>query len=495
MGMKVVNRLEEEKNLENSSEQQTYIRMKKFKFIMLIFILVFSTAGITLGALSFGDEKAVNVGIPERKEFSKLYKAYDVLEGKYFQGIDNEILINGAIEGMVKSLDDPYSDYMSKEDNEKFQESISSSFEGIGAEIQEQKGNIVVVSPIKGSPAEKAGIMPNDKIITVDDKSIQGMSVSEAVLLIRGKKGTKVSLSIHRPGKKEEIKVTLIRDEIPINTVYSEMLKNGVAKISITSFSSHTDKDLASALDEMKDKGMKSLILDLRRNPGGLLDQAISISNLFVPNGNKLFQVAYRDGSIEEFVAKDGKKITVPTAVLIDGGSASAAEILAAAVSESANVPLIGEKSFGKGTVQTTEEFSDGSNIKYTMAKWLTPSGTWIHKKGIKPDIKVLLPDYANLPYIDPEIELKKSSMSNEVKAAKEMLKVLGYNPGKVDAYYNEETEKAVKEFQKAEKLKVTGILSGETTNELMTKLRDHLQKNDPQVKKAVEVLTKNKKK
>lgn len=488
--MKVVKAMEEEKNHETTpSEERKYMKIKKFTFVMLVFVLVFGSAAGTLLALSFGDEKAVSVGIQERKEFDKLYNAYDELEKKYFKDVNQEQLVNGAIDGMVKALEDPYSDYMTKEESEQFHESISSSFQGIGAEIQEQNGNIVVVSPIKGSPAEKAGIKPNDKIIAVDDKNIQGMSANEAVLLIRGEKGTKVTLTIQRAGQDNQIKMTITRDEIPINTVYAEMLENGVAKIQITSFSRHTDKDLMGALKEMKDKGMTSLIVDLRQNPGGLLDQAIDISNLFVPKGENLFQVEYRDGTKEEYVAKDGTKINIPTVVLIDGGSASASEILAAAVKESANISLIGEKSFGKGTVQTTKEFKDDSNLKYTMAKWLTPKGNWIHEKGIEPDYKVPMPEYAELTYINPESELKEETVSSEVNAAEEMLSVLGYHPGKVDSHYDSETASAVQAFQKDENLEITGVLHGDSTVALMKQIRSHLQKNDPQVKKAVEIL------
>ncbi|MBS4209850.1 S41 family peptidase [Bacillus sp. FJAT-50079] len=479
------------KDTNGPSENNRYIRMKKFTFVMLLFLLVFSTAGITLVALAFGDEKAVNVGVQERKEFTKLYNAYDELKKSYFQDVNQAALLDGAIDGMMKALEDPYSDYMTKDEAKQFEESISSSFQGIGAEIQELAGNIVVVSPIKGTPAERAGIKPKDKIMKVDDKDLQGMSANEAVLLIRGKKGTTVNLVIQRDGSDEPINLTITRDEIPINTVYAEMLEDGVAKIQITSFSRHTDKDLTSALNEMESKGMKSLILDVRQNPGGLLDQAITISNLFVPKGKILFQVEYKDGTKQEYVAKDGKKITVPTVMLIDGGSASASEILAAAVKESANVQLIGEKSFGKGTVQTTKEFTDASNIKYTMAKWLTPKGNWIHEKGIEPDYVETLPAYSEITYIDPEKELKQDTIANEVKSAEEMLNILGFNPGTVDTHYDEETVKAVEEFQKSVELETTGTIQGETTLTLMEKIRDYWKENDPQVKKAVEILTK----
>lgn len=489
--MKVVKVLDNDKHEVDSHEGQTngYIRIRKFKFVMLIFVLVFATAGITTFALAFGDEKAVKVGVNQRTEFNKLYDAYDQLKKNYYKDLDNETLVNGAINGMLDSLKDPYSDYMTKDEAEKFHESISSSFQGIGAEIQAKDGFIVVVSPIKGSPAEKAGIKPNDKILSVDGKSIRGMSANEAVLLIRGKKGTKVNLTIQRAGTHETSQLSIIRDDIPMNTVYSEMMKNGVAKIQITSFSENTYNELVTALKDMDAKGMKSLVIDLRQNPGGLLDQAIKMTNLFVPEGKKIVQIEDKDGKKEEIVAEGGKKIDVPVAVIIDNGSASASEIFAAALSESAGIPLVGQKSFGKGTVQTASDFKDGSNLKLTTAKWLTPDSNWIHQKGITPNYLVSLPKYAELPIINPDTKLKVSSLSNEVKAAEEMLKALHYNPGKVDGYYDEQTKKAVKAFQKDEKLKVNGILQGETTIRLMNKIREVIIKNDTQVKKAMSIL------
>jgi carboxyl-terminal processing protease len=485
--------LEQDKT--DQSQQEThssFIKMKKFKFVMLLFFLVFATAGITTFALAFGDEKAVNVGVTERSEFQKLYEAYDKLNENYFKDLDQDTLVNGAINGMLDSVGDPYSDYMNVEEAEKFQESISSSFEGIGAEIQEKEGYISIVSPIKGSPAEKAGLQPNDTITKVDDKSIQGMSVTDAVLLIRGEKGTKVTLTIQRPGQDKPMQVTITRDEIPIETVYAEMKENGVAEIQITSFSENTYKELTEALNEMNEKGMKKLVLDLRQNPGGLLDQAVKISNLFVPEGEVLFQVEDSNGKVEKYVSESGQKVDVPTAVLVDGGSASAAEILAAAVSESNDIPLVGTKTFGKGTVQTAETFQDGSNMKFTTAKWLTPDGNWIHEKGVTPDIEVKMPEYAQLPYINPEKELKESDLSDQVKTAEQMLNALDLNPGNVDGYYDEDTTKAVKQFQEKNELEVTGTLNAETTVKLMSNLRDKLKENDPQVKKAIEELNKN---
>ena len=277
----------EEENNEpiEQKEEGRYIKIKKFPFIMGIFLLIFVTAGITMIILTFGDEKVQSIAPSKYPQFEKLYSTYETIKKDYYKDIDDEKLVNGAIEGMITGLDDPYSTYMNQEEAKSFNESISSSFEGIGAEIQEQDGKIMVVSPIKGSPAEKAGIKPNDMIESVDGKSIEGLSATEAVLKIRGEKGTKVVLTISRVGESKPISITIVRDTIPIETVYAEMLDDGIAKIQVTSFSEHTVDELQTALNEMSKKDMKALILDLRGNPGGLLDQAIEMASIFVPNG------------------------------------------------------------------------------------------------------------------------------------------------------------------------------------------------------------------
>lgn len=489
--MKVVKALDEQKvdqEEETIEKKSGSIRIKRFHFIMLLFLVVFLTAGITTFALAFGDEKAVTVGM-ERKEFDKLYNAYDTLKKGYFEDLDQAKLVNGAINGMIDSLEDPYSDYMSIEEAEGFHHSISSSFEGIGAEIQEKDGYIGIVSPLKGSPAEKAGLKPNDLVKSVDGKSLQGMSSTEAVMLIRGEKGTKVELTIQRPGVEEEIKMPITRDEIPIETVYGEMVGDGIAKVQITTFSNNTTEELVKVLKNLQKEGMKGLVLDLRQNPGGLLDQAVNISSMFVPKGKVLFKVEDRSGNVKEYPSNNEANPNLPLVVLIDKGSASASEILAAAVKESAGVQLIGEKSFGKGTVQTAQDFPDGSNIKYTTAKWLTPEGNWIHKKGIKPDVEVALPEYANLSFINPEVTLEVSSSSNDVKSAQQMLKTIGFDPGREDGFFDEKTKNAVVSFQEANNLEANGVLKGEATMKLMELIREKIQNNDTQLQKAVEIL------
>ena len=477
-----------EENKQDNNESK-YFKIKKFHFIMGVFLVIFLSVGITAAALLVGDEKVQPTIINDREEFAHLYEAYDILQEKYYKDLDDEALVEGAIDGMVDALDDPYSDFMNKEEASSFNEVISSSFEGIGAEITQQNSKIVIVSPIKGTPAEKAGLQPNDIIVSVDDTDLTGVSSSEAVKLIKGEKGTTVTLVIQR-GSAEPFTVKLVRDTIPIQTVYAEMSDNGIAQIHLTTFSTSTTDELVEALEEMSSQGMKGLVLDLRGNPGGIMEQAINIANMFVPDGETIFQVEYPDGNRQVYKADGNDKIDVPMVILVDNGSASASEIVAAAAKESAGIKVVGETTYGKGTVQTAQEFNDGSNLKYTSAKWLTPDGNWIHEKGIQPDEAVALPEYAQLTYISPDAQFAEGSNAAEVKVAEQMLEALGYNPGTVDSLFDEETKAAVEQFQKDAELEVNGVLTGDTTTALMNKLRELILENDTQLEKAEELLS-----
>lgn len=455
--------------------------IKKRNILIGAIIISLISMAITYSALQFK-------GNPNKEEeFQKLFEAYEILEDNYVDEVDQQKLVEGAIKGMVNALDDPYTTYMDIEEAKGFQETISSSFEGIGAEVAEQNGKIMIVSPIKGSPAEKAGLKPEDKIIEVDGENIEGMSVNEAVMLIRGEKGTEVKLTIERKGV-GTLNFTIIRDTIPIHTVYSEMIEDQIGKIQITRFSENTGKELAKALMELENQQVKGLIIDLRQNPGGLMDQAIAITDMFVEKGDMILQVENKDGKIESYKADNPSMVHVPVVVVTDNGTASAAEIMAAALHESEGIPIVGETTFGKGTVQNAQEFSDGSSIKYTIAKWLTPTGKWIHEKGIKPQYEVKLPEYANLPYLDPEKTIKQGDSSSEVKAAEEMLKAVGYKVT-VDGFFDRVEKNTVLQFQSDYNLKQTGEIQGETTNKLMELVREKIEENDTQIIKAIEVL------
>lgn len=426
------------------------------------------------------------------KDWAKLHSVYSMLEKEYVEPVDKTKLMDGAVDGMMKALDDPYSVYMNQEESKGFEETISSSFVGIGAEIDERDGKIVIVAPIKGTPAEKAGLKPNDVILRVGDTSLADMKTTEAIKLLRGEKGTKAELAIERPGEPDELHITIIRDTIPVETVYAEMKDNGIGVIRVTQVSESTADEFAKHLKELQDKGMKGLVLDLRQNPGGLLNKAIDIAEMLVPAGKNILQVQDRDGKITSYRSRGSgahpDASGLPMVGLVDGGTASAGEILAGAIQESDGAKLVGQKTYGKGTAQSFVELKDGSTVKYTYSKWLTPGGKWIHKTGITPDVEVKLPEYANAAYVDPEKEWKQDSFSTEVKSIQIMLSALGFDPGRSDGYFDGKTAAAVTAFQTAQGLPGNGIASGKTVQRMTELLSEQLKKHDPQLEAALKL-------
>ncbi|MER2001122.1 MAG: S41 family peptidase [Carnobacterium inhibens] len=433
----------------------------------------------------------------DTEDFEKIQTVYDTLMSDYYQGVESETLIEGAITGMTESVGDPYTQYLNVEESSSLNESISASFEGIGAEVMKQGDNVMIVSPIAGSPAEKAGLQPNDTIVKVDEQELSGMSLNEAVSYIRGEKGSEVVLTIKRG--ETTFEVTLVRDTIPVETVLYQLDKENptIGSITITSFSSPTYEDLVMAIEDLREQGATSFVFDVRQNPGGLLNAGLSISNLFLENGDIILQTQEKDQEPVSIVADDKTmgsfKVTEPSVLLVDEGSASASEILAGAVSESGNVKLIGTKTFGKGTVQNVATFDDSSELKLTIAKWLTPSGEWIHEKGITPDIEVSLPEYANLLLIDSSKTYQLGDVSAEVENLEKVLDALGYSVEDTDGYFDESTQEAVKEFQTDTKLTVDGKVTGETSIQLVESLRKLIDENDTQYEAAIKELQSSK--
>lgn len=429
------------------------------------------------------------------KEFDKLYDAYEIIRKEYVDDIPSEKLIEGAIEGMIDSLKDPYSDYMDPESAKEFNSSLHSTFEGIGAEVTMQDGRVTIVSPFKGSPAEAAGLRPNDQIISVNGESLEGLDLQQAVLKIRGPKGTKATLKVLRPGVSEALTIVVVRDTIPIETVSSEVAKQGgktFGYIQITQFAESTYEDFKKALEDLEAQQIQGLIIDVRGNPGGYLDAVTKIGKLLIPKDEVMVKIQYggTEKGTTEFRSEGTAKKPYPIVVLIDNGSASASEILAAALRDTNGSILVGEKTFGKGTVQSTKKLADDSQLKLTIAKWLTPKGEWIHGKGISPDVQVSQPDFffAQLP---SEKELAPDMNGQEVKNLQIILKGLGYPATRQDGYFDNSTLAAVKKFQTDHALPVTGKVDKATAIKLQETLlkafRD--KKYDRQFQKALEVL------
>jgi carboxyl-terminal processing protease len=469
------------------------------KLIITIVISMLIGAGGMYGGVTLfdftesGDELTEFNGNGDvNDKIHKVEVAYDLISEKFFQDVNKGELVEGAIQGMLKTLNDPYSVYMNAETASQFNDALDSSFEGIGAEVTMMDGKLLIVAPFKNSPAEEAGLKPNDRIVKIDGSSIEGLDLYEATLKIRGKKGTKVKLEVLREGVSDPIEVSVKRDEIPVETVYSDVKKvNGVTTgyIQITTFSENTAVDFKKQLAELEKKKVKGLVIDVRGNPGGLLSSVEQILQEFVTGKKPYIQIQERSGEVMKSFSNNKKKKAYPVVVLIDEGSASASEILAGALKEAEGYPLIGTKSFGKGTVQQAVPMGDGSNIKLTMYKWLTPNGNWIHKKGIQPDIPVKQPAYYYAHPLQIEKPLKPEMNNDQVKNAQQMLKGLGFMLDRSDGYYSKKTEQAVREFQIQQGIDANGIIDAKTAEHLQAEIYQQVQneKNDLQLQSAIE--------
>lgn len=439
------------------------------------------------------NEEPVERDLPS---LAKVEKAYDLILNGYVEEVEEEKLVEGAIQGMLSTLDDPYSVYMNKETAKQFNETLESSFEGIGAEVGLVDGKIVIVAPFKNSPAEKAGLKPNDRILSVDGESVIGLDLYEATLKIRGEKGSKVKLEIERQGLKDPLIVEVKRDEIPQITVYSEIKKqNGkeIGYMEITSFSEETAKEFTEQLTDLEKRGIEGLVIDVRGNPGGFLTSVEDILKEFVSKEKPFVQIEKRNGEKLRYFSSLEKDKPYPVAVLIDKGSASASEILAGALKEAEGYTLVGEKTFGKGTVQQPVPMGDGSNIKLTIFKWLTPDGNWIHQKGIEPDLEVKQPAIFETHPLQIEQSLTKDTNNDQVKNAQQMLEGLGFTPGRQDGYFDDATETAVKAFQNHRGLTVSGRIDQKTATELETAIMEEMKKeqNDLQLQTALRYIAK----
>lgn len=432
--------------------------------------------------------------ILDHPDFEKVMQAYELISEKYVEKIDDEELLKGAIQGMLSALEDPYSVYMDKETTEQFTQSLGSSFEGIGAEVGMNNGKMIIVSPFKNSPAEKAGLKPNDQIVKIDDLEVAGLNLHEAVLKIRGEKGTTVKITVQRSGHKEPLTFHVKRDEIPIETVFSSVeQKNGkqIGILEVTSFSENTAKDFEKKLLDLEEEGIDGLVIDVRGNPGGYLQSVEEILHHFIPKSKPYIQIENRNGERQAYYSDLKEKKEYPISVIIDKGSASASEILAGAMKEAGGYDIVGVTSFGKGTVQQAIPMEDGSNIKLTLYKWLTPDGHWIHQKGVSPTVEVEQPAFFKAPPLHVQSSLAKDMNNEQVQIAQLLLSGIGFETGRQDGYYDENTFLAVKAFQQINGLQATGILDRKTAIKLNEQVQQEKIKreNDLQLRTAIQIV------
>ena len=459
--------------------------------IATMLISVFITVALVITQLPKADNKLA-FGIFKKNELFQIEKVFYYLKQNYLdKDVTSEQLIQGALKGMAESVGDPYTTYLVNDETAQLDETVNGAFGGIGAELKSDQSRVVISTTMEGSPSQQVGLQADDVITKVDGEDMTGKTISEVVKKVRGEVGTDVVLTIERAGTSLEVKLT--RASIAINTVKAELDKEDatIGHVRITSFTKNTAEELEKAVKDLTEKGAKSFVFDVRYNPGGLLDQAYKVANMFLKDGEPIVQVEDRFGEKKIYKASSSIgefKITQPYVLLVNEGSASASEILAAAIKEGAGGQIVGTKTYGKGTVQSVVDITDNSELKYTNAKWLTPKGNWIHKEGVTPTKEVNLPDYAFLKIIDARETLKVGSVSQNVLSVETILKGLGYSVT-ADGYFDEATKEAVKAYQQKEGLTARGEVDEETAQKLMNSVRELIQQNDTQYQAAKELL------
>lgn len=391
-----------------------------FKFFRTLFLILIS---FTLGALvsikvlqdnpqligsktpffgPVGELINTTLGKPRDIDFSLYWDAYTKIQSKYPKEINQQELVYGAIRGSVAALGDRFSLFLSPDEAERFFEDINGEFTGIGAELTQEGDLFVVVAPLPDSPAEKAGLKAQDVITSVDGKDASEFEFGQLINAIRGPKESKVVLGIFREGFDEPQDFTITRDTIELKSLRYEQREDGIAYVQLIQFSDDTTAEFEKVVDQMKAAGAKGLVLDLRNNPGGFLDTAIDIGSFFIDEGPIVIEER-KGGDREVFkVNHDPVLKGFPTVVLVNGGSASASEIVAGALQDDGIAKLVGTQTFGKGSVQEVESLPDGSALRLTVAKWLTPKEREINGEGIAPDIVI---DEEPTPDHDPQLD------------------------------------------------------------------------------------------
>lgn len=367
------------------------LKIINFIFTLSFVILIFGT-GYKLGQYqsNLNLQKVFNIAPSIRSD--TFANVLNILEKKYVDKtkINQEKIYYGAIKGAVASLNDPYTFFLTPEENKQSKDDLQGKFEGIGAQLGLKNGRIIIIAPLKNSPAEKAGAKAGDFINAVDNQKTINWTLNQAVSKIRGPKGTKVKLTLERNNKEFDIIIT--RDEIHVSSVELSY-KNNVAILKLNQFGENTNDEWDKAVLEIKNqynnKKIKGMILDLRDNPGGYLESSVYIASEFLPMGKTVVKQQSVNQSIDYKVERQGRLLDIPLVILINQGSASASEILAGSLRDYQRAKLVGEKSFGKGSVQEAIDLDKGAGLHVTVAKWILPNGDWINEKGIKPDIEI----------------------------------------------------------------------------------------------------------
>ena len=405
---------------------------KQFKAALLLTMGIFIGVSASVTNSVLADKEVTNaLPLNELRNFSDIFSR---IKSDYVEEVEDKVLLEHAIKGMLSGLD-PHSSYLNPDEYQELQIGTTGQFGGLGIQVGMEDGFVKVISPIDDTPAFDAGIQAGDLIVRLDEQSVKGMSLNDAVKIMRGKPGTDIKLTIVRSGEDKPLVIVVTRDIIKVASIKSRMLEPGFGYVRITNFQSKTPADLLKAINSLKEEfgdELKGLVLDMRNNPGGVLNAAADISDLFIDKGKLVYTEGRVENSRFEFNAKPGDVLNgAPIVVLVNGGSASASEIVAGALQDHQRAVLMGSKTFGKGSVQTIQELRSGGAVKITTARYFTPSGRSIQSEGITPDI--LLGDFKVTKSEGGSLfRLKEADLGNHIT-----------NPDKTDEEIRQEIEES----------------------------------------------------
>ena len=461
-------------------------RLKRGVLLTLVVALMVSVPSYGQSFAISAEDKSI--------DFSYLRGMMELIQTHYVDEVDAADLVEGAYKGMFDVLD-RHSVYLPPVEYEEFNNSLEGDFSGIGVQITRDGDYIGIISPIEGTPAYDAGMKTNDVIVSVDGEDIKGWSMEKAIANIRGEEGTTVIIGIRRLGVVEVLEFPITRETIDIRHVKYEMLDKGIAYMEIETFAVDTGTEVGKGIDFFKEQNAKGMILDLRGNPGGSLEEALIISDYFLKKDEPIVFIDYRSQKDVEYLAKTDA-LDMPLVVLVDEGSASASEIVAGAVQDNAAGKIVGTTSYGKGTVQNLMNLTNGAGIKITVAEYFSPLRKKINTIGITPDIMVenIRAD-VDYDQFAPMIEggtHKPGQKGLDIYGGQQRLKFLGYKVT-TDGFFGKATEDALKSFQKGQGLEVTGLLDFETKQRIKEKVRDYIitGEEDFQLEEAKDIIGK----
>lgn len=492
-----------EKKRMSRTPEQLIRKNRNLKIVFSVFAVLSFLLGMLVGTLNplpYGHAMKDGLNsISRLNSKEKFQSVLDIMSQDWFFAGDIENtesrLTDQALYGMTKNGEDPHTSYMSAEEISSFTQSINRNFVGIGVQyVSTADGMFVIERVFRNSPAEKAGVLPGDIIRKVDDTSVEGKTSSDIVDMVRGEAGTTVKMEFERAG--QPVSMTIKRAEIT-STVFGEVKPDGIGYLQIAQFGESTAQEARAYLDSFKEEHVERLIIDLRGDGGGYLDSLRAVASLFLPGDKVVLQQVYSDGRMEETRTVSGISYHFsPIVILVDENTASAAEVFTLAIKENRDdVTTVGQKTYGKGTVQITRYFDDGSALKYTTSKWISSKGVWVNQNGIDPDEAVALPSAVKKIYkaMEDETEVRENEVSEFAGNAAAALAYLGYPVDRTDGYFSSALTQCIRSFQSDVSLPVNGILDVKTYQAIVSRMVLDWNTNkekDTQLQRALEIVS-----